>query len=256
MIWVRKYKKGDEYEISKIITKDLYSENIKDYKKEDIDKLSKTLNPQFISKRAEMFHGYVVLDEDKIIGVGMIGPYWDSKTESSFFTIFIDPSYKGKGIGRKIIETLENDEYYKRADRIEIPASITGLNFYRHFGYGFKITDKVNGNIVDEEGEYRLEKYPKKSYYNNVDIYNIRPYINNEYHDFNELIYSFIKNELKDYESFKKYIDLNEKYLYIIEYNGKSIGYYDEKRKDDIYLINKYKSLEEKIKKDIKLLKR
>ena len=109
MIWVRKYKKDDEYEISKIITKDLYSENIKDYKKEDIDKLSKTLNPQFISKRAEMFHGYVVLDEDKIIGVGMIGPYWDSKTESSFFTIFIDPSYKGKGIGRKIIETLEKE---------------------------------------------------------------------------------------------------------------------------------------------------
>ena len=50
MIWVRKYKKDAEYEISKIITKDLYSENIKDYKKEDIDKLSKTLNPQFISK--------------------------------------------------------------------------------------------------------------------------------------------------------------------------------------------------------------
>lgn len=56
---------------------------------------------------------------------------------------------------------------YQRADRIEIPASMTALNFYRHIGY-----------IGDDEQEYRLENFPKKSYYNNTDIYNIRPYIN------------------------------------------------------------------------------
>lgn len=247
MITVRKYIDGDEYEISKIIAKDLYTENIKDYSKESIDKLVKTLNEDTIKKRAQVFNCYVVLDSQRIIGVGMIGPYWGSQTESSFFTIFIDPSYKGKGIGRKIIETLENDIYYKRADRVEIPASISGLNFYRHFGFGFKINDKVKGNIVDDEGEYRLEKYPKISYINTTDTYNIRPYINNEYHNFNKFIYSFVKDNYQNYQEFEQYIISNEDNLCIIEYNGKTIGYFDKTKLNEIYLTEEYKNIKNDI---------
>ena len=59
------------------------------------------------------------------------------------------------GIGRKMMETLEQDEYALRAKRIEIPASITGLSFFRKLGYEFK-----NGNDqMDEEMLYRLEKF-------------------------------------------------------------------------------------------------
>lgn len=247
MITVRKYIDGDEYEISKIIAKDLYTENIKDYSKESIDKVVESLNEDTIKKRAQVFNCYVVIDSQRIIGVGMIGPYWGSQTESSFFTIFIDPSYKGKGIGRKIIETLENDIYYKRADRVEIPASISGLNFYRHFGYGFKINDKVKGNIVDDEGEYRLEKYPKISYINTTDTYNIRPYINNEYHNFNKFIYSFVKDNYQNYQEFEQYLISNEDNLCIIEYNGKTIGYFDKTKLNEIYLIEEYKNIKNDI---------
>lgn len=258
MIHIRRYEYGDEFQISEIITKDLYTENIKDYEETKIKELAKNLNPDFIKKRAEAFHAYVVLDDEKIIGIGMIGPYWNSLTESSFFTIFIDPEYKGKGIGRKIIETLESDVYYKRANRIEIPASITGLNFYKHFGYGFKITDYVNGNIVDDEGEYRLEKYPKKSYYNTQNIYNVRPYIDNKYHKFDDLIYSFIKEEFRDYKTFKRYINSNFNDLYIIEYNGSNIGYFDRKDVNKIYLIDEYmdSDIKENLKKQLKLWKK
>ncbi len=254
---VRRFKNGDEYKISEIIRKDLYSENIKDYPKESIDKLADTLSPEFILKRATAFHGYVVLGNDEIIGVGMIGPYWGSETESSFFTIFIDPDYIGKGIGRKIIETLEQDEYYLRADRVEIPASITGLDFYRHFGYDFKITDKVFGNIVDEEGEYRLQKYPKRYYSNKTtNLYNIKPYINNEYHNY----YDFICN-LKDlyyeetldefYIEDKEIINKESGKYFIIQLNGKDIGFYKGELLEDgsysfynICLIPEYQNKE------------
>jgi len=58
-------------------------------------------------------------------------------------------------IGRKIINTLEQDEFYVRATRIEIPASITATEFYRKFGYDYK-----NGvKELDEEHHYRLEKF-------------------------------------------------------------------------------------------------
>ena len=97
---------------------------------------------------------YVLEDEGKIIGCGAIGPYWGREDESSLFTIFVLPEYQGKGIGRKIVETLEQDEYFLRAKRIEIPASITGVPFYLKMGYHYK-----NGiSEPDEEHLIRMEK--------------------------------------------------------------------------------------------------
>ena len=106
-----------------------------------------------IIERASWTHFYVFRDEETIIATGAIGPYWDSLTESSFFTIFVLSEYQGRGIGKLIINTLEDDEFYKRAaDRN------TSINycssFYQKFGYNFK--DGVSN--ADEEGIVRMEK--------------------------------------------------------------------------------------------------
>ena len=239
-IVVRRYVDGDEKEICEIVKKAVLSENIKDYPKTAIDHLVESHNADLIKRRAKAFHVYVLTDEDKIIGVGMIGPYWDSLTESSFFTIFLDPQYKGKGLGRKIIETLEADEYFARAERVEIPASITAVEFYRHFGYGFK-KEKL-GHIVDGEGIYRMEKFPKLSNDNsNRSQYNMRPYIDNEYHDYKEFIYQTKKNAYKQYVEanwgtwneddqrryYDHFIDAVADDAWIIQMNGKDIGFYN-----------------------------
>ena len=84
-----------------------------------------------------------------------VAGYWCSLTESILLTIFVLPEYQGKGVGRKIIETLEEDEYFFIAHRIEIPASLTAVDFYRKMGYDHKIdiTEPEDGLM------YRLEKY-------------------------------------------------------------------------------------------------
>ena len=151
----RLFEEGDALEVSELIAKTLRTTNIKDYPKEYIENDVKKLNPQGIIKRAKWMHLYVFIDNCKIVGCGGIGPYYDSLDESSLFTIFVLPEYQGKGIGRKIIETLENDEYFLRAKRIEIPASKTACQFYIKMGYNYKNSiDKV-----DDEGLYRLEKW-------------------------------------------------------------------------------------------------
>ena len=96
-----------------------------------------------------------VEENSAIVGCGAIGPYLDKTDESSLFTIFVLPEHQKRGIGRLIIETLEKDEYALRAKRIEIPASITGLEFYKRMGYDYK----NNVTAPDEEGLYRLEKH-------------------------------------------------------------------------------------------------
>ena len=98
---------------------------------------------------------YVVCDGSRIIGCGAIARYWGSVTESILLTIFVLPEYQGQGVGKRIIQTLEQDEFFLRAKRLEIPASITAVGFYKKMGYNYK-----NGIAeIDDEQLYRLEKY-------------------------------------------------------------------------------------------------
>ncbi|WP_251612148.1 GNAT family N-acetyltransferase [Pumilibacter muris] len=110
-----------------------------------------------IKQKAEYGHFYVVKECGKIIGCGCIGAYWDSLTESWINTIFVEPSHQHKGIGKKIIEHLESDEYAKRANRIEIHSAISAIPFYRKLGYEHK-----HGDLSYKDGMFDLEKFFNK----------------------------------------------------------------------------------------------
>ena len=152
---IRKFAETDAKEVSDLIIRTLMISNTKDYPAEMMAELTRRMQPGDILERARWTHFYVAEENNVIVGCGAIGPYWDKTDESSLFTIFVLPEYQGRGIGRRIVETLEKDEYALRAKRIEIPASITGLEFYKKLGYDYK----DNVTVPDEEGLYRLEKY-------------------------------------------------------------------------------------------------
>lgn len=152
---IRRFEASDAQAVSDLIVKTLRISNTRDYPPELMEELVARMQPQDILGRASWTHFYVAVEDEAIIGCGAIGPYWDKADESSLFTIFVLPEWQGKGVGRRIVETLEADEYALRARRIEIPASITGLEFYKRLGYTYK-----DGNeSVDEEGLYRVEKF-------------------------------------------------------------------------------------------------
>lgn len=153
-IKVRKFKTSDAEAVASVVAKTLRESNSKDYSQEYIENEIRQMPAAFFVSKAKQTHFYVFCEHQKIIGTGAIGSYWGSTTEFSLFDIFVLPAYQGRGIGRLIIETLEKDTYFQRAKRVEIPASITGLEFYRHMGYGFK----DGRDAVDEEQLYRLEK--------------------------------------------------------------------------------------------------
>ncbi len=151
---IRRFQEEDAEAVSELIAFTLRTTNSKDYSPEYIETYVRHLNAKEILRRAQVTHFYVACEGDKIIGCGSIGQYWDKTDESCLFTVFVHPDYQGKGIGRKIIETLEQDEYFLRAKRVEVPASITACGFYRAMGYDFK----EGGDVPDEEQLYRMEK--------------------------------------------------------------------------------------------------
>lgn len=152
---IRRFENKDAEKVSSLIIHTVRISNIEDYSAELMEELIKHQQAENVLERAGWTHFYVAQDGNEIIGCGAIGPYWGKEDESSLFTIFVLPEYQGKGIGTKIIEILEKDEYFLRSKRIEIPSSITAVNFYRKFGYNYK-----NGIAeIDEEQIYRLEKF-------------------------------------------------------------------------------------------------
>lgn len=151
---IRKFHIEDAEDVSALIAKTMRTTNSKDYSDETIENTVSRLTPANICERSKWTHFYVVCNYNKIIGCGAIGPYWGREDESSLFNIFVLPEYQGKGVGRMIIQTLERDEYFTRANRIEVPASITAEHFYLKLGYRHK-----NGvRSVDDEQHVAMEK--------------------------------------------------------------------------------------------------
>lgn len=146
---IRNFTKEDAQEVSDLVALTLRTSNIKDYSAERIEADVLIFNAQYLINRMSWTNGYVYCDGAKIVGCVFIGHYWDKKDEACLFTFFVHPDYHGKGIGRQLMNAVEQDEIFLRSKRIEIPASITAVDFYRKLGYDFK-------NGITEPNEERL----------------------------------------------------------------------------------------------------
>lgn len=152
---IRRFNEADVTDVRNLIVRNFLEVNSKDYGMNAMQKLADVYDENKVLQIASYAHMYVFEADEKIVGTGSIASYWGSETESILLTIFVLPEYHGMGIGSKIIETLEQDELFIGAKRIEIPSSITATDFYRKFGYDYK-----NGvKELDEEHHYRLEKF-------------------------------------------------------------------------------------------------
>ena len=151
---IRRFTPADADAVQNIIQRGLREINGKDYPAKRIDEYCDYFSVEKIKSQAETAHMYVaVSDNGRVAGTGTIAPFWGSETESILLTIYVLPDLIGQYIGTAIIQALEKDEYALRAKRIEIPSSVTAVNFYRKMGYGFK-----DGGKPDEEGLIRMEK--------------------------------------------------------------------------------------------------
>ncbi len=151
---IRRFQKKEADETSAVIERALLVSNAPDYPSEIIQEMIALYSPGGVLERGAEGHFYVLRSGGKIIGCGGIAPYMGSLSESILVTIFVLPEYQGTGAGRKIVETLEADEYFLRAERISVHSSITARDFYLKLGYGYR----GGVSAPDEEGCIHMEK--------------------------------------------------------------------------------------------------
>ncbi len=132
---IRRFENKDAQYIAEIINRNFFEVNIKNYTKEELS--ARLFNEEKIRIIAGYSHMYVCCLDNEIVGCGAISKNWGNIEESILLTIFIKPELHRKGIGKLIIETLENDELFLCAKRIEIPSSITACEFYFKMGYKY-----------------------------------------------------------------------------------------------------------------------
>lgn len=152
---IRRIQPADYKWTSEIVCRNFREINVKDYSEEAMAQLCDIYTPEKIQSIAEFAHMYVACIDGQVVGCGAIHSFWGKLDESMLRTIFVQPEYHGQGLGRKIVLVLEEDEYFKRAKRIEVPASITAHEFYLSLGYQYK-----NGvKELDDEDHFRMEKF-------------------------------------------------------------------------------------------------
>lgn len=151
---IRRFREGDEAAVSHVICTTLDVSNRRDYAPAFIEEHIRKHTPERVAASARDAHVYVACDGDAIIGCGAISGYWGSTEESYLSSIFVLPDHQRRGVGRRIVEALEADAYFRRAWRTEVGASLTAVPFYLRVGYVFK-----DGRTdADTFGVVRMEK--------------------------------------------------------------------------------------------------
>lgn len=156
MIEIKEYEEKYAEEISNIVTRNLLEINIKDYGLE----FSKNHAEEFtVDKIKENFKNrtktYVALKNNNVVGTAGLDKSWyNDDGEFWIVSVFVKPENHGEGIGKSLINKVE--EYAKEinAKKLVVPASITACEFYHKLGYEY-----ANGKKeLNEEQLYIMEK--------------------------------------------------------------------------------------------------
>ena len=156
MLEINEYESKYAKQISEIVLQNLYQINIKDYSKEYIDEVASHFTKDEIEKNfPQRIKCFVALKGDEVVGTASIHKFSDNEPDTYvILTVFVKIENHKQGIGRLLIEAVE--EYAKDigGKRLKVPASVFGFGFYKKLGYDF-----VDGEPqLNEDKEYIMIK--------------------------------------------------------------------------------------------------
>ena len=136
MIAIRKYKKGDESDLSTIICRCLYEVNSIHYSEKVITEIVNRFTPENIKSLSKEREIFVAELDGKAVGTASLDK--DNRPDQSGYvclTVFVLPDFHGKGIGKKLVSEIEDIVKNKGKNSLQIPSSHSAFEFYQKLGY-------------------------------------------------------------------------------------------------------------------------
>ena len=125
---VRLLRPEDAAEVSALVHRCLREVNSRDYSDDVIDAMCEQYTADRFPALARQRHVYVAENS-----VGLAGTV--SLEGHVVYTMFVSPDHSGHGVGRKLMEHVEDVAVAGGHERMETNASITARAFYLRLGY-------------------------------------------------------------------------------------------------------------------------
>ncbi|MFL0194088.1 GNAT family N-acetyltransferase [Clostridium sp. WILCCON 0269] len=150
-----KAKLDDVNKLLHIIHRCVEEVNSKNYESWEIKKFLNGFNTEWLNDIVFNRHSYSVKYNGEIIGMGAVSRDASQENQSYFTAIFINPDYHKRGIGKKLIRFLEQDEWCLNSNLIEVPSSKSSHKFYHKLGYEYR----TNPPVFKEDGSTIMYRY-------------------------------------------------------------------------------------------------
>ena len=125
---IRRFQKKDSREVASLINHTIFTINIKDYSAEHLETIAAMYSPEKLENNAQMKTIFIAEIEGEIVGTATIQDDYIS-------CVFVLPDYMGKGIGKLLMETVEDDARQRELHNVRLDSSITAQTFYEERGY-------------------------------------------------------------------------------------------------------------------------
>ncbi|MFA5303833.1 MAG: GNAT family N-acetyltransferase [Candidatus Nanoarchaeia archaeon] len=125
---IRKFKKEDAKRVAYIIHKAIFEVNSKHYSKRICKNLWKGNTPAKLIEKSKIRDMFVIEKDKVILGTA-------SLSSNLVRTVFVNPRYHGKGVGRKLMNHIEIVAKKKGLKKLQFHSSLNAEGFYKKLGY-------------------------------------------------------------------------------------------------------------------------
>jgi GNAT superfamily N-acetyltransferase len=85
-------------------------------------------SPQTVLELSQKRQMLVAIDDSKIVGTG-------SLQNDTVYSLFVDPDQIGKGVGKQLMQELEELAKNNHVTLLKVPSSLTAIGFYTRLGF-------------------------------------------------------------------------------------------------------------------------